>query len=96
MGRLGTYALGAGLAVVGMMTGQWPLLALIALVPFAELASIGFQRIAARIVPGRKVLRGTPLHEHFLAGGWSPTQVMQRFWLLNLLFAVIGITLALV
>ena len=96
MGRLGTYALGAGLAVVAMMTGQWPLLALIALVPFVEIASIGFQRIAGRIVPGRKVLRATPLHEHFLAGSWSPTQVMQRFWLMNLLFAVIGITLALV
>ena len=40
--------------------------------------------------------QATPLHEHFLAGGWSPTQVLQRLWLLNLLFAVIGITLALV
>jgi phospho-N-acetylmuramoyl-pentapeptide-transferase len=96
MGRLGTYALGAVLAVVALMTGQWPLLAVVAVVPFVEIASIGLQRLAARISPGRTVLRSTPLHEHFLAGGWSPTQIVQRFWLINLLFAVIGITLALV
>ncbi|HUF37922.1 MAG TPA: phospho-N-acetylmuramoyl-pentapeptide-transferase [Anaerolineales bacterium] len=96
MGRLGTYAMGAGLAVVAMMTGQWPLLALIAVIPLVELASIGLQRFAARISPGRQVLRSTPLHEHFLAGRWSPTQIVQRFWLINLLFAAIGITLALV
>ena len=96
MGRLGTYALGAVLAVVAMMTGQWPLLVLVAVVPFIEIASIGLQRLVARISPGRTVLRSTPLHEHLLAGGWSPTQIIQRFWLVNLLFAVIGITLALV
>jgi phospho-N-acetylmuramoyl-pentapeptide-transferase len=78
------------------MTGQWPLLLLVALVPFAEIASIGLQRLAARISPDRKVFRSTPLHEHMLAIGWSPTQIVQRFWLVNLLFAVIGITLALV
>ena len=96
MGRLGTYALGAVLAVVALMTGQWPLLLLVAVVPFAEIASIGLQRLAARISPDRKVFRSTPLHEHMLAIGWSPTQIVQRFWLVNLLFAVIGITLALV
>ncbi len=96
MGRLGTYAMGAVLAVLALMTGQWPLVALIAFVPLIEISSIGLQRIVGRIAPGRKVLRATPLHEHFLAGGWSSTQIVQRFWLVNLLFAVIGITLALV
>jgi phospho-N-acetylmuramoyl-pentapeptide-transferase len=96
LGRTGTYAMGATLAVVALMTGQWPLLLLIAAVPVLELSSIGLQRLVARTNPGRRMLRSTPLHEHYLAEGWSRTQVVQRFWLINLLFALIGFTLALV
>ncbi len=36
-----------------------------------------------------------PLQHHFELIGWSETQVVQRFWLVALLSAMIGVALAL-
>jgi phospho-N-acetylmuramoyl-pentapeptide-transferase len=35
----------------------------------------------------------SPLHLHFELSGWSETQIVQRFWLISLLFAMIGVAL---
>jgi phospho-N-acetylmuramoyl-pentapeptide-transferase len=94
LGRTGAYALGAALATLALMTGHWILLLLIAIVPLVELASVGVHHWYARYRPARQPLLAAPLHAHLLAGGWSPTQIVQRFWLINLLFATIGFTLA--
>ena len=94
MGRTGTYAIGSTLAVISLMSGQWPVLALIASVPLLELLSILLQWVVGKISPGRTLFRLVPLHAHFEVAGWSTTQVVQRFWLINLLFAMIGITLS--
>jgi phospho-N-acetylmuramoyl-pentapeptide-transferase len=37
-----------------------------------------------------------PLHNHFVVIGWSETQIVQRWWLIGLLTAMVGIALALV
>jgi phospho-N-acetylmuramoyl-pentapeptide-transferase len=37
----------------------------------------------------------SPLHNHFELVGWSETQVMQRFVLVGMVAALIGISLAL-
>jgi phospho-N-acetylmuramoyl-pentapeptide-transferase len=38
----------------------------------------------------------TPIHHHFELSGWSETQVVQRFWLVALLSAMVGVALALI
>jgi phospho-N-acetylmuramoyl-pentapeptide-transferase len=38
----------------------------------------------------------SPLHLHFELSGWSETQVVQRFWLVSLVFAMVGVALAVV
>jgi len=43
MGDAGSLSLGATLAVVALMTGQWPLLLLIAIVPLSEALSVVIQ-----------------------------------------------------
>ena len=93
LGKTGTYGLGAALSTVALMTGQWPLLILIAIIPFAELVSAGMHKLNLAL-GGSGLLRTTPLHRHFSMVGWSETQILQRFWLVNFLFATIGITLA--
>jgi phospho-N-acetylmuramoyl-pentapeptide-transferase len=94
MGDTGSLPLGATLAVVALMTGHWILLPLIAIIPFSETLSIILQVIYFRITGGRRIFKMTPLHHHFELSGWSETQVVQRFWLIGLLFAMIGIALA--
>ena len=96
MGHTGSFALGATLAVVAFMTGQWPLLPLIFIIPTLEALSTVLQIVYFRLTGGRRLFRMAPLHHHFQLSGWSDTQIVQRFWLINFLAAMIGITLSLV
>lgn len=100
MGDTGSLALGATLGVVALMTGQWLLLPLVALIPVAETLSVilqilYFQYTKRRFGKGRRIFKMAPLHHHFELMGWSETQVVQRFWLVELLAAMAGVALAL-
>jgi phospho-N-acetylmuramoyl-pentapeptide-transferase len=96
MGDTGSLSLGATLGVVALMTGQWILLVLIAVIPVSETISIIFQVLYFKLTGGRRLFKMAPLHHHFELAGWSETQVVQRFWLISLLFAMIGVALAVV
>ena len=94
MGDTGSLALGAVLAVVALMTGQWILLPLIVIIPVSEILSVILQVLYFKMTGGRRLFKMAPLHHHFELSGWSETQVVQRFWLISLLFALIGVALA--
>ncbi|MFN3309796.1 MAG: phospho-N-acetylmuramoyl-pentapeptide-transferase [Anaerolineales bacterium] len=101
MGDTGSMALGSTLAVIALMTGQWILLPIIAIIPVSETLSViiqtsYFKYTKRKYGEGRRVFKMAPLHHHFELLGWSETQVVQRFWLVSLLAAMIGIALALV
>ena len=44
---------------------------------------------------GKRLFKMSPIHHHFELLGWSETQVVQRFWLVGLLAAMLGLALAL-
>ena len=94
MGDVGALALGGGLAVVAFMTGHWLLLPLIGIVFLAEGASSYLQIGYFKLTGGKRIFRMAPLHHHFEELGWSEVQVVQRFWILGALGALIGIVLA--
>jgi phospho-N-acetylmuramoyl-pentapeptide-transferase len=101
MGDTGSLALGATLAVVALMTGQWLLLPIIGFVFVAETLSIiiqvcYFKFTKRRYGKGRRIFKMAPLHHHFELLGWSETQVTQRFLLISMLFAMLGVALALI
>jgi phospho-N-acetylmuramoyl-pentapeptide-transferase len=96
MGDTGSLSLGAVLAVVALMTGQWLLLPVIAIIPFSETVSDILQILYFKATKGRRLFKMAPLHHHYELSGWSETQVVQRFWLISLMFAMIGIALAVV
>ncbi|HRE26784.1 MAG TPA: phospho-N-acetylmuramoyl-pentapeptide-transferase, partial [Anaerolineales bacterium] len=100
MGGSASYSLGATLGVVALMTGQWLLLPAIAIIPVSVAASVvlqvGYFKLTRRLSgEGKRLFRMAPLHHHFELSGWSETQVVQRFWLVALLLAMVGIALAL-
>jgi len=100
MGDTGSLALGATLGTVALMTGQWLLLPVVALVPVAETISVilqvlYFKYTKRRLGQGRRLFKMSPLHHHFELLGWSETQVVQRFWLVELLAVMAGVALAL-
>ncbi len=96
MGDTGSQALGATLGTVAIMTGQWLLLPVIAIVPVAEVVTVILQVAYFKYTGGQRLFRMAPLHHHFELTGWSETQIVQRFWLVGLLSAFIGVALALV
>lgn len=100
MGDLGALALGATLGTVSLMTGQWLLLPIIGLVFMAELFSVivqvgWFKWTKRKNGEGSRVFKMAPLHLHFEVLGWSETHITQRFWLVGILAAMLGIALAL-
>ena len=95
MGDTGSEALGATLGVVALMTGQWLLLPIIALIPMAETLSVVLQVGYFKLTGGKRLFKMAPLHHHFELLGWSETQVVQRFWLVAIWSAMVGIALAL-
>ncbi|MBI9049066.1 MAG: phospho-N-acetylmuramoyl-pentapeptide-transferase [Anaerolineaceae bacterium] len=95
MGDTGSLAIGAVLAVIALMTGQWMLIPIIAIIPVSEAVSVILQIGYFKLTKGKRLFKMAPLHHHFELLGWSETQVVQRFWLIGLLFAIIGIAVAL-
>lgn len=101
MGDVGSLALGGALGVVALMTNQWFILPLIALVPVATTLSVILQvgsAVLSRRFLGRDLrpFKMSPLHNHFVLIGWSETQIVQRWWLVALLGAMVGIAMALI
>ncbi len=100
MGDLGSLSLGAVLAVIALQSQQWLLLPVIGAVFVAEALSViiqvgYFKWTKRRTGQGRRVFKMSPLHNHFELLGWSETQVMQRFVLVGMVAALIGVSLAL-
>jgi phospho-N-acetylmuramoyl-pentapeptide-transferase len=96
MGDTGSQALGATLGVVALMSGQWLLLPVIAIIPFSVGLSVVLQVAYFKWTGGKRLFKMAPIHHHFELLGWSETQVVQRFWLVGLLAAMLGIAMALV
>jgi phospho-N-acetylmuramoyl-pentapeptide-transferase len=96
MGDTGSMALGSSLGIVALMTGQWVLLPVIAFIPVSEVLSVLIQVTYFKVSGGKRIFKMAPIHHHFELSGWSETQIVQRFWLVSLLSAIIGIALAVI
>lgn len=94
MGDTGSLALGGSLAVVALMTGHWILLPIVAVIPVSEALSVILQVGYFKLTGGQRIFKMSPIHLHFELSGWSETQIVQRFWLVSLMFAMIGIGMA--
>ena len=100
MGDLGSMALGAVLAVIALQSQQWLLLPLIGIVFVGETISSAVQKYYYKYSRWRtgtpvRVFRMAPLHHHLELSGWSETQVTQRFVLISMVAALLGVSLAL-
>jgi phospho-N-acetylmuramoyl-pentapeptide-transferase len=96
MGDVGAQALGGMLGVVALMTNQWLILPVVAAVPIATMLSSTVQVLYFKLTGGRRLFKMAPLHHHFELIGWSETQIVQRWWLIAILAAMVGIALAMI
>ena len=96
MGDVGSQALGGALGVLALMTNQWLIFPIIIAIPVATELSSTLQVLYFKATGGKRLFKMAPLHHHFELLGWSETQIVQRWWLIAMLTAMIGIALALV
>jgi phospho-N-acetylmuramoyl-pentapeptide-transferase len=97
MGDTGSLALGGALGIVAVLIHQ-PFVLLIAGGVFVmEAASVLIQtgyfkwtRLCTGT--GRRVFLMAPIHHHFEKKGWYETQVVTRFYILSVLFAVVALS----
>lgn len=93
MGDVGSFALGAGLGVVAMMTNTLLLLPVIGIIFVVEAGSSLIQIVSKRFF-GKKVFISAPIHHHLEALGWPETKVTMRFWVIGYVATFIGVMLA--
>ena len=94
MGDVGSFAYGASLGVVAMLTDSLLLLPVIGLLFVIEAGSSLIQ-IASKKFFKRKIFLSAPIHHHLEAIGWPETKVTMRFWVIGCVMAFIGVMLAL-
>ncbi|MCS7089338.1 MAG: phospho-N-acetylmuramoyl-pentapeptide-transferase [Verrucomicrobiota bacterium] len=96
MGDTGSLALGGGLGVVAVLIHQPFVLVIAGGVFVLEAVSVLVQRAWFRYTrlrtgTGQRVFLMAPLHHHFEKKGWYESQVVTRFYILGVLFAVLAL-----
>jgi len=91
LGDVGSNALGAGLALLAILTKTELLLFLVGLVFVLEAASDILQVLYFKSTGGKRIFRMAPLHHHFELSGWTETQIVTRLWLVALFAALAGL-----
>ncbi|MFQ6049816.1 MAG: hypothetical protein ACE5J0_02125 [Candidatus Paceibacterales bacterium] len=94
MGETGILGLTSTMAVVSFLTDSVLVLPIIAGAIVIEVGSIILQLLSKRF-RGKKIWLSTPIHHHFEARGWPAFQVTMRFWIISVVFAILGVAIRL-
>jgi phospho-N-acetylmuramoyl-pentapeptide-transferase len=100
MTETGTMGLTMTLAVVAFLTdtlGEGYGIAALPIIAFPLVLTVGSNiiQVLSKKVRGKKVFRIAPLHHHFEAIGWPSYKVTMRYWVISIICAVAGMTIAL-
>jgi phospho-N-acetylmuramoyl-pentapeptide-transferase len=92
MGDVGALALGGTLAVIALLIKQEFLLFAVAGVFILEALSVLLQVSYFKLSRGKRIFKMAPLHHHFELSGWPEEQVVIRFWILAIIFALFSLS----
>ncbi|HEY8900698.1 MAG TPA: phospho-N-acetylmuramoyl-pentapeptide-transferase [Chthoniobacterales bacterium] len=90
MGDTGSLAIGGMLGAVAICTKQEILLIIVGGVFVIEAGSVILQ-VASFKLTGKRIFRMSPIHHHFELSGWKESTVIVRFWIMSILFALMGL-----
>ncbi|MEK7568690.1 MAG: hypothetical protein AAB497_01080 [Patescibacteria group bacterium] len=94
MGETGMLALTVTLSTLAFLTDTVLVLPIIAFPLVATSASVIIQMSSKRL-RGKRVFLVAPLHHHFEALGWPSYKVTMRYWIISVIFAIVGVVIAL-
>jgi len=90
MGDVGSLALGAGLALMGLMAKQELLLPIAGGLFVLETVSVIIQVLTFRYV-GKRFFRMAPIHHHFELLGWQESKITARFGIISLVLCLLAL-----
>jgi phospho-N-acetylmuramoyl-pentapeptide-transferase len=90
MGDTGSLAIGGMLGAVAICCKQELLLVIVGGVFVIEAMSVILQ-VASFKLTGRRIIKMSPIHHHFELSGWKENTVIVRFWIMSILFALLGL-----
>ncbi len=94
MGETGILGLTSTMAVVAFLTDSVAVLPIIAGLIVIEVGSVIIQLLSKRFRK-KKIWLSTPIHHHFEAKGWRSYQITMRFWVISMVFAILGVAIRL-
>lgn len=95
LGDVGSLALGAMLAIIGLLTGKTLALGVIGGVFVLEAGSSLLQILSKRFFH-KKLFPVSPVHLYLQKKGWEEPKIVMRAWLLGFFFAILGLYVALI
>ena len=102
MSETGTMGLTITLTMVAFMTDSLGgghgvfVLPIVAFPLVITVLSDIIQLLSKKFRNGKKIFLIAPIHHHFEAIGWPAEKVTMRFWVISVVFAIIGLTVALI
>jgi len=92
MGDTGSLSLGGTLGVMSVITKHELVLAIIGGLFVIETLSVIIQIYYFKMTGGKRFFLMAPIHHHFEKKGWSESKVVARFWIVAVIFAIIGLS----
>ncbi len=92
MGDTGSLSLGGVIGIISVITKHELVLCIIGGVFVIETLSVIIQVLYFKRTGGKRIFLMAPLHHHFEKKGWPESKVVIRFWILAIVFALIGLS----
>ena len=92
MGDTGSLAIGGALGTAAICTKQELLLVIIGGIFVMEAMSVILQ-VGSFKLRKKRIFKMSPIHHHFELLGWHENQVIIRFWILSIMFALFGLAI---
>jgi phospho-N-acetylmuramoyl-pentapeptide-transferase len=90
MGDTGSLSIGGMIGVVAICCKQELLLIVVGGVFVIEAVSVILQVMSFKLT-GKRIFVMSPLHHHFELTGWKENTVIVRFWILSIIFSLLGL-----
>ncbi len=91
MGDVGSLALGGAIGTLSVITKHEIVLVIIGGLFVIETMSVIIQVLSFKTT-GKRVFMMAPLHHHFEKLGWPESKIVMRFWIIAIIFALIGLS----
>lgn len=92
MGDTGSLGIGGALGTAAICTKQELLLVIIGGIFVMEAMSVILQ-VGSFKLRKKRIFKMSPIHHHFELLGWHENQVIIRFWILSIMFALFGLAI---